>query len=308
MTQPNIPPHLRSAMQEAGWTQQQVNDAYALVRSTLEEDLQWGPDVTTNSTIEEAAHCRALVVSRGHGALSGTLVAALAPFIAAELTAGTISKVNVEILISDGHRVQPGDAILEITGPTRVVLTAERTLLNLLCHLSGVATATAEWADALATVPEAHTQVRDTRKTIPGLRVLQKAAVVHGGGTNHRMGLGDAALIKDNHIAAVGGLKEAFNRVKAQAPDISIEVECDTLEQVKEAVQVGANLILLDNMDAATTREAVTITEPAGVKTEASGGLTLRNAAEYAATGVDYIAVGALTHSAAVLDLGLDFQ
>lgn len=304
--QSSVPAHLRSLMEEANWSDKQVDDAVTLVRTALEEDLQWGPDVTTMSTIDADDQCRAKVVSRAPGVISGTLVASLAPYIAAEIL-DIPGDVSVDILRADGKRVAPGDAVLDIAGPTRIVLTAERTMLNLLCHLSGVATGTVAWADALASVDGSHTRVRDTRKTIPGLRVLQKAGVEHGGGTNHRLGLGDAALIKDNHIAAVRGLKEAFTRVKAQAPDIDIEVECDTLEQVAEAVEVGANLILLDNMDPATIREALRITVPAGVKTEASGGLTLENAAEYAATGVDYIAVGELTHSARVLDLGLDF-
>ena len=192
------------------------------------------------------------------------------------------------------------------------MLTAERTLLNLASQLSGVATAVAAYVDAIAGAPGqsgttgTKARVRDTRKTIPGMRVLQKYAVRCGGGENHRMGLGDAALIKDNHIAAAGSLAAAVRAVRAYAPQIPLEVECDTLEQVQEATDLGVGLILLDNMSPEIMTKAVTIAAPHGVKTEASGGLTLSDAAATAACGVDYISVGALTHSAPILDLALD--
>jgi nicotinate-nucleotide pyrophosphorylase (carboxylating) len=192
-----------------------------------------------------------------------------------------------------------------VTGPTRSLLTAERTALNLLCHLSGVATATARWVDAVAGSGAA---IRDTRKTTPGLRALEKYAVRRGGGQNHRMSLSDAALVKDNHVLAAGGVGKAFALVRAAYPDLPVEVECDSVAQVGEAVAAGADLVLLDNMTPAEMAEAVAITRPAGVRTEASGGLTLDRAAAVAATGVDYISVGALTHSAPILDIALDLR
>jgi len=192
-----------------------------------------------------------------------------------------------------------------VTGPTRSLLTAERTALNLLCHLSGVATATARWVDAVAGSGAA---IRDTRKTTPGLRALEKYAVRCGGGQNHRMSLSDAALVKDNHVIAARGVGKAFALVRAAYPDLPVEVECDSVDDVREAVGAGADLVLLDNMTTAEMTEAVAMTRPAGVRTEASGGLTLDKAATVAATGVDYLSVGALTHSAPVLDIALDLR
>jgi nicotinate-nucleotide pyrophosphorylase (carboxylating) len=207
-------------------------------------------------------------------------------------------------VVSDGTRVAPGDRVLTVEGPLATLLTAERTLLNLLSQLSGVATRTAAWVDAIGDQP---CRVRDTRKTVPGLRILQKYAVRCGGGVNHRMGLGDAALIKDNHVAAAGSVRAAYEAVRAADPVITCEIECDTLDQVREAIEVGPDLILLDNMDLDRMREAVQLA--AGrVKLEASGGLTLPDAAAVAATGVDYMAVGELTHSTPVLDLGFDLR
>jgi len=205
--------------------------------------------------------------------------------------------------MADGERVQPGAVVLTVEGPVRTLLTAERTMLNLVSQLSGVATATATWVDALAGSP---TKVRDTRKTVPGLRVLQKYAVRCGGGVNHRMGLGDAALVKDNHIAAAGSVAAALAAVHRHAPEVDCEVECDRLDQVSEAIEAGAQLVLLDNMSPDLMAQAVALARPAGVRTEASGGLRLDDAPAVAATGVDFVAVGALTHSAPVLDLGLD--
>jgi nicotinate-nucleotide pyrophosphorylase (carboxylating) len=204
----------------------------------------------------------------------------------------------------DGDRVAAGDVVARVKGPLAEILTAERTLLNFLTHLSGIATATRAWADA---IDGTGAVVRDTRKTVPGLRTLEKYAVRCGGGVNHRMGLGDAALIKDNHIAAAGGVTAAFRAVLAAAPGVVVEVECDTLGQVGEALAAGAALILLDNMNLDQMRSAVAMARayPAA-KLEASGGLRLENAREVASTGVHYLSVGALTHSSPALDLALD--
>jgi nicotinate-nucleotide pyrophosphorylase (carboxylating) len=191
-----------------------------------------------------------------------------------------------------------------VTAPTRALLTAERTALNLLCHLSGVATLTARWADAIAGTGAA---VRDTRKTTPGLRALEKYAVRCGGGVNHRMALSDAALVKDNHVVAAGGVREAFDAVRAMWPGLPVEVEVDSLDQLDAVLDAGADLVLLDNFDVPQTRQAVART--AGrARLESSGGLSLDVARAYAETGVDYLAVGALTHSAPVLDIGLDLR
>jgi nicotinate-nucleotide pyrophosphorylase (carboxylating) len=189
-----------------------------------------------------------------------------------------------------------------VRGPVRDLLTAERTALNLLGHLSGVATLTRRWVDAVAGTPA---QIRDTRKTLPGLRVLEKYAVRMGGGVNHRMSLSDAALVKDNHAAAAGGVLAAFDLVRTAYPGLALEVEVDTLEQAHAVIDAGAELVLLDNMAPAQLREVVAY--GAGrARLEASGGLTLDAAREVAQTGVDYLAVGALTHSAPALDIGLD--
>lgn len=273
---------------------------YRHIAATLDEDLAWGPDATTTATIGTDVTGTAEIVSRADGRLAGVPVAALALEIMGERDR---VEIDVEMLRGDGSVVKPGDKALRASGPVRTLLTAERTALNYVSQLSGVATATHEWMRALAGTDAV---VRDTRKTAPGLRVLQKYAVRCGGGQNHRMGLGDAALIKDNHIAATGSLTAAFTAIRTAFPDLPVEVECDTLQQVAEAVAVGAELILLDNMAPATVSEAVAIARPAGVRTEASGGIVLADAAEYGATGVDFIAVGALTHSTTVLDLGFD--
>jgi len=236
------------------------------------------------------------VVAREAGVLAGIPVA---------LAVLDALGVGHTVLRPDGSRIGRGDAVLRVTGPATAVLGAERTLLNVLTHLSGIATATRAWADAIEGTGAV---VRDTRKTLPGLRGLQKYAVRVGGGQNHRLGLGDAALIKDNHVAAAGGVAKAIDAVRTAAPDVPLEVECDTLDQVREALDAGARFILLDNMPVATMRTAVAEARRFdGVRLEASGGLRLENAREVALTGVDYLAVGALTHSVKVLDLGLDF-
>ncbi len=274
-------------------------DVVRVIRGALEEDLSFGPDVTTLSTVAHDARATGEVVPRSPGVLAGVPVAA-AVF---DLVGG--EDVAVELLAGDGSPAEPGRAVLSVTGPTRALLTAERTALNLVGRLSGVATLTRRWVDAVAGTGAA---VRDTRKTTPGLRLLEKYAVRCGGGVNHRMALGDAALVKDNHVAAAGGIAAAVAAVRTAAPDIPLEVECDTLDQVREAVDVGVQLVLLDNFSTADTRTAVDLVRGTGVRLEASGGLDLGRAAEVAATGVDYLAVGALTHSAPVLDLGFDLR
>ncbi len=273
----------------------------AVARATLAEDLQWGPDVTSEATLPESG-ATAEIVSRAAGCLAGGPVAAT---VFEELAAQRGEPIAVEIVRPDGTRIRPGQVVLRVTGRLQTLLTAERSALNLACQLSGVATQARAWSDALEGTGA---RVRDSRKTVPGLRVLQKYAVRCGGGTNHRMGLGDAALIKDNHVAAAGSVAAAFRAVRDRRPDIEVEVECDTLEQVREAVDAGAGLILLDNMPPEVMREAVAVCAPRGVRTEASGGLTLATVHEVAATGVDYISVGGLTHSAPALDLGMDLR
>jgi nicotinate-nucleotide pyrophosphorylase (carboxylating) len=271
---------------------------WRIVRGALDEDLRYGPDITSAATVAPGAQAVAGVVAREPGVLAGV------PVALAVLEAAGIPPEAAELRSADGDRIERGADVLRIRGPLRELLGAERTLLNVLTHLSGVATATRAWADALAGTGCA---VRDTRKTTPGLRQLEKYAVRCGGGVNHRMGLGDAALIKDNHVAAAGGVAAAIAAVRAAAPGLPLEVECDTLDQVREALDAGAGLILLDNMGLAEMRAAAAMAGryPAA-RLEASGGLRLEEARAVAAAGVDFVAVGALTHSSPALDLGLD--
>jgi nicotinate-nucleotide pyrophosphorylase (carboxylating) len=270
-----------------------------VVRRALEEDLAHGPDVTTDATVPAGARATGDVVPRSSGVLAGVPVAA-AVF---DLVGGP--DVDVDLRAADGDAARPGEPVLTVHGPTRGLLTAERTALNLIGRLSGVATLTRHWVDAVAGTGAA---IRDTRKTTPGLRALEKYAVRCGGGVNHRLALGDAALVKDNHVAAAGGIRPAVAAVRAHAPGIPLEVECDTLDQVREALAAGVQLVLLDNFDLADTAAAVELAAGSGCRLEASGGLSLDRAREVAATGVDYLAVGALTHSAPVLDLGFDLR
>ncbi|MGZ4589723.1 MAG: carboxylating nicotinate-nucleotide diphosphorylase [Actinomycetes bacterium] len=271
-----------------------------VVAGALQEDLALGPDVTTEATVPADATGAADVVARSAGTLAGL------PVALAVLDAGSCGRLSAQVLRADGERVSAGDPVLRITGPLRSLLTCERTMLNLLTHLSGIATLTRSWVDAVAGTGAA---VRDTRKTTPGLRHLEKYAVRCGGGINHRLALGDAALVKDNHVAAAGGIAAAVRAVRAHAPVVDLEVECDTVEQVRDAIAAGARLALLDNMSTAELRAAVALARTtSGVRLEASGGLTLARAREVAETGVDYLAVGALTHSAPALDLGLDLR
>jgi nicotinate-nucleotide pyrophosphorylase (carboxylating) len=283
------------ALREAGLD---PDDVTRVVTAALAEDLRFGPDVTTEATVTASALGVGVVRSRAHGVVAGLPVA----LAVLDLTGD--DELEASVGVKDGDRVEPDDTILEIRGRLAPMLRAERTLLNLLCHLSGVASETRRWVDAVAGTPAV---IRDTRKTTPGLRLLEKYAVRCGGGRNHRLGLGDAALIKDNHILAAGGVAAAVAAVRAAAPDLPVEIECDEVAQVREALAAGARTILLDNMDLGQLRGAVRASRAYGrVELEASGGLTLDLAAEVAATGVTFLAVGALTHSAAALDLGLD--
>lgn len=277
-----------------------IDEVRALVRRALDEDLRYGPDVTSIATVPAEATATARMVSRRPGTVAGLDVA----LVVLDEVLGD-DGYTVGDRAPDGHRVVPGETVLTVTAPTRGLLTAERTLLNLVCHLSGIATATAQWVDAVAGTD---TKIRDSRKTLPGLRSLQKYAVRVGGGVNHRMGLGDEALIKDNHVVAAGSVVAALRAVRAQNPDIVCEVEVDTLEQFDEVLAEGAELVLLDNFPLWQTQIAVQRrnTHAPHMRLESSGGLTLDEAADYARTGVDFLAVGALTHSVTVLDLGFD--
>jgi nicotinate-nucleotide pyrophosphorylase (carboxylating) len=269
-----------------------------LVDISLDEDFRFGPDVTSEATIPIDQKAEAEVVARQPGIVCGVTVAL------AVLEAAQFPLSGVTIIHPDGDAVESKDAVLHFSGPLRPLLLAERTLLNFMTHMSGVATATNAWVRALEGTG---CEVRDTRKTTPGLRQLEKYSVRCGGGTNHRMGLGDAALIKDNHIAAAGSVTHAIDAIRSANPDISLEVECDTLEQVLEAIDAQCSLLLLDNMDIEEIKSAVEIARRLpGVRVEASGGMTLENAVAVARAGVDYIAVGSLTHSVVALDLGLD--
>lgn len=269
------------------------------IRRALDEDLRYGLDVTTLATVPSDAVATASMVPREPGVIAGVDVALLV------LDAVLAGGYDVVHRVEDGARVRPGQPVLTVRAETRSLLTAERTMLNLICHLSGIATATAAWVDA---VHGTKAKVRDTRKTLPGLRVLQKYAVRVGGGVNHRLGLGDAALIKDNHVAAAGSVAKALRAVRDAAPDLPCEVEVDSLEQLDEILPEEPELILLDNFPVWQTQTAVQRRDARapGVLLESSGGLSLDNAATYAATGVDYLAVGALTHSVRALDIGLD--
>ncbi len=281
-------------------TDQERAEALVTITRGLDEDLRYGPDITTVATVPEDATATATMVTRADGVAAGVDVGLL-------VLDEVLGPDGYRVLgrVEDGDRVRPGDPLLTLQAQTRGLLTAERTMLNLVCHLSGIATATAEW---VAAVDGTGARIRDTRKTLPGLRALQKYAVRVGGGVNHRMGLGDAALIKDNHVAAAGSVVAALRAVRAAAPDLPCEVEVDSLEQLDAVLGEGVQLILLDNFAVWETQIAAQRRDaraPA-VQLESSGGLALENAAAYAATGVDYLAVGALTHSVRVLDIGLD--
>ena len=265
------------------------------VSEALSEDSV-SDDLTSQATITQSQVSEARFVTRKSGVIAGCLVAAT-----------VLEQCGIkeyELLVKDGQEVSANTELIRLKAETRSILKAERTALNFLSHLSGIATFTNLWVKE---VSSSKTAIRDTRKTTPGLRELEKYAVRMGGGLNHRMNLSDQALIKDNHIAAAGSVSQAINRVKKAAPGALIEVEVDTLEQLKEALQCSVEIVLLDNMSIEQVKAAVEIAKGSNTKLESSGGLKLENAAAYAATGVDYLAVGALTHSAPVLDIGLDF-
>jgi len=270
----------------------------AVVDTALAEDLGAAGDVTTTATVAPTVLGAADLVPRQAGVVAGLPVAAYVFEVVSQ------GRLRVELGTQDGARVIAGEVLATVRGPVRDILTAERTALNLLGHLSGVATLTRAWVDAVAGTDAA---IRDTRKTLPGLRALEKYAVRMGGGVNHRMSLSDAALVKDNHVAAAGGVVAAFELVRAAHPGLPLEVEVDTVEQARAVIDAGADLVLLDNMRTVQLREVVAYA--AGrARLEASGGLTLADARAVAETGVDYLAVGALTHSAPVLDIGLDIE
>jgi nicotinate-nucleotide pyrophosphorylase (carboxylating) len=281
-------------------------DVLRVLEVALEEDLHHGEDVTSVATISPAAVSSADVVIRSDGVFAG------APVLAAALEWFIGDAVQFKIQAEDGKHVHRGDVVASINAPTIALLTIERTMLNLICRTSGIATLTRSWVEAVASA-SGSARVRDTRKTTPGLRALEKYAVRCGGGVNHRIGLYDAVLIKDNHVLAAGGVGQALDLVTARyrdRPDIVVQTEIDRLDQLDEAIDHGAQQILLDNMSTEAMAEAVRRTRARSphVLLEASGGLTLATAAAVAATGVDFIAVGALTHSAPILDIALDFK
>ena len=274
-------------------------DLESLVLAAIEEDLDGGVDVTTVATVPPDQRATLDLVARSAGVAAGIPVAA-----AVFMAVSGDDDLDITFGVGDGDRVEPGDVLLSVTGLTHELLRAERPALNMLGHLGGIATLTRAWADAIGGTKAS---IRDTRKTTPGLRKLEKYAVRCGGGQNHRMSLSDAALVKDNHVLAAGGVAAAFEAVRAMFPEVPVEVEVDSMEQLDEVLAAGADLVLLDNFTPADMAAAVQRT--AGrARLEASGGLSLVNAAEVAATGVDYIAVGALTHSAPVFDIGADLR
>lgn len=268
-----------------------------IIRDALAEDLDGGADVTSIATVSDRHRSTMDIVARSAGTICGVAFAE-AVFAMCDPTITSVYHAH------DGDRVSAGTTVLSITGPTRALLLAERTALNLLGHLSGIATVTSHWVDGVAGT---NAKVRDTRKTLPNLRVVQKYAVRCGGGVNHRMSLSDAALIKDNHVQAAGSVGAAFDLVRRRYPDLPLEVEVDTLDQLREVLEHGANLVLLDNFTVEQMREAVHMA--AGrCQLEASGGLTLQVAHEVASTGVDFLAVGGLTHSVTALDVAAELR
>jgi nicotinate-nucleotide pyrophosphorylase (carboxylating) len=276
----------------------------AFAASCISEDLDGGVDVTSVSTIPAGSQSSAQFVVRGAGVIAGV------PVLAAVLES-QIPAADVRTLLADGASVSRGDVVATVRAPTIALLTVERTALNIVCRLSGVATHTRRWVDALAGTGA---QVRDTRKTTPGMRDLEKYAVRCGGGVNHRRGLSDAVLIKDNHVVAAGGVGAALDAALAYVasqgrPDIVVQCEIDRLGQLEEAIAHGATQILLDNMSPDDMAVAVRRGKAAqpGLLFEASGGITIERAAVVAATGVDFLAIGALTHSSPILDIALDF-
>ena len=272
------------------------NHIFQQVKDAISEDLAGGQDLTSVATITQSQVSTADFITRTSGVVSGLHV------VAAVLEYCGVN--HYEVLVDEGAKVSAGKLLITAQGNTQKLLLAERTALNFLSHLSGISTLTNKWVSEISGTK---CQVRDTRKTTPGLRMLEKFAVRMGGGTNHRLSLSQAALIKDNHVLAAGSITAAFNAIKKMYPDKSIEIEVDSIDQLKEAIILKPDLILLDNMSTNQCSEAVSITNGL-VKLEASGGIAISNAKSYAATGVDYLAIGSLTHSAPALDIGLDFR
>ncbi len=288
-------PTIDRLLVEAGLDPADIRD---LVRRALAEDLDGGVDVTTVATVPLGQRSVLDLVARQPGVVAGV------PVAAAVFDEVCGDRCAITLARSDGDAVVRDDVVISVAGPTHDLLRAERPALNLLGHLSGIATATHAWVDAISGTG-AH--VRDTRKTTPGLRKLEKYAVRCGGGMNHRMSLSDAALVKDNHVVAAGGVAAAFSAVRREFPGVPVEVEVDSLDQLRDVLDAGADLVLLDNFTTAMMREAVAV-NAGRARLEASGGLSIEVAREVAATGVDYLAVGALTHSAPVLDIGADLR
>ena len=269
-----------------------------LVRTALLEDLGRAGDITTDAIVPASSRGRTALVARQDGVVAGLDIALLAFRL-------IDPDIRAEIAAPDGTRLAKGGVIATIAGPTRGILTAERVALNFLCHLSGIASAT---ASVVAAIRDTRTRVVCTRKTMPGLRAVQKYAVRVGGGFNHRFGLDDGVLIKDNHIAAAGSIKEAMTRARAAIGHlVKIEIEVDTLAQLEEALALGVDAVLLDNMSNDEMRRAVALVAGRAV-TEASGRITPETAVEVAGTGVDLLSSGALTHSVRTLDIGLDWR
>jgi len=272
------------------------NHIFQQVKDAISEDLAGGQDLTSVATITQSQVSTADFTTRASGVVSGLHV------VAAVLEYCGVN--HYEVLVDEGAKVSAGKVLITAQGNTQKILLAERTALNFLSHLSGISTLTNQWVSEISGTK---CQIRDTRKTTPGLRMLEKFAVRMGGGVNHRLSLSQAALIKDNHIMAAGSITSAFDAIKKMYPDKSIEIEVDSIDQLKEAITLKPDLILLDNMSTNQCSEAVSITNGL-VKLEASGGIAITNAKAYAATGVDYLAIGSLTHSAPALDIGLDFR
>lgn len=272
------------------------NHIFQQVKEAISEDLAGGEDITSVATITDSQVSTADFICRADGIVSGLHVAA------AVLEYCGIN--HYEVLVDEGAKVSAGKILITVQANTRKLLLAERTAINFLSHLSGISTSTSKWVSELSGT---NCKVRDTRKTTPGFRQLEKFAVRMGAGLNHRISLSESALIKDNHIVAAGSITNAFKLVKQKFPNKKVEIEVDTLEQLSEAILLKPDLILLDNMSVDQCIKAVSIANGT-VKLEASGGLTLENAKAYANTGIDYMAVGALTHSAPILDIGLDFR
>jgi nicotinate-nucleotide pyrophosphorylase (carboxylating) len=294
-----ISPETIDALDRAGLDPARVE---RIVRDALAEDLGGpdGIDVTSVATIPADQNDTGDLVARDPGVVAGLAVAAMV----FEVADGTDGRTTVVFEAKDGARIARGERLATVSGPTRTLLTAERTALNLLCRMSGVATHTRKWADELAGTSAT---VLDTRKTTPGLRILEKYAVRAGGGTNKRMGLYDVAMIKDNHKLAAGSIAEAYRRVRAAFPDLTVQVEVETVAEAVEAVDAGATFLLCDNMDPSRLREVVAAVG-GRAELEATGRLTLEVARAYGETGVDYLSVGGLTHSSPILDIGLDLR